>query len=209
VILTLALGIGANTTIFSIVNGVLLRPLPCYQPERLVQFQSRLLHADGRVTGSSLADYLDVRELNRTFERLAVFTTLDFNLPGEGTEPLPVRVNFASSELFTLLGVVPHLGRAFIHAEERPGEDLYSVILSHELWRRRFNGNAATVGRIIKLDSTDYRVVGVMPPGFRFPDNADAWAPIESWFDRFKQTMRSFNRNSRGWAVVGRLRVNV
>jgi putative ABC transport system permease protein len=207
VVLTLALGIAANTTIFSVVNGVLLRPLPYYQPEQLVQIQSRQLRAEGRASGSSLADYLDLGEQNRTFERLAIFTTLDFNLPGDGTEPLPIRVNFASSELFALLGVRPHLGRAFIHAEERPGEDLYSVVLSHDLWRRRFNADAGTLGRIIKLDTTDYRVVGVMPPGFRFPDNADAWAPLESWFDRFKRTMRSFNRDARGWAVVGRLRM--
>jgi putative ABC transport system permease protein len=208
VVLTLALGIGANTTIFSVVNGVLLRPLPYYQPERLVQVQSRQLRAEGRAMGNSLADYLDLRDLNRAFERLAIFTTLDFNLPGDGAEPLPVRVNFASSELFALLGVPPHLGRAFVHPEERPGDDMYSVVLSHDLWRRRFNANAATLGRIIKLDTTDYRVVGVMPPGFRFPDNSDAWAPIESWFDRFERTMRSFNRDARGWAVIGRLRIN-
>ncbi len=209
VVLTLALGLGANTTIFSVVNGILLRPLPYDQPERLLQVQSRQLHAEARPVGTSLADYLDLRDQNRTFERLATFTTLDFNLPGEVTEPLPVRVNFASSELFTLLGVPPYLGRAFVHAEERPGEDLYSVILSHDLWRRRFNAEAGIIGRGIKLDTTDYRIVGVMPPGFRFPDNADAWAPIESWFDRAKRTMRSFNRDARGWAVVGRLRADV
>jgi len=209
VILTLALGLGANTTIFSVVNGVLLRPLPYDQPERLVQVQSRQLRAEARPIGNSLADYLDLREQNRAFTHLATFTTLDFNLPGEGTEPLPIRVNFASSELFRLLGVPPHLGRAFVHTEERPGEDLYSVILSHDLWRRRFNADAATLGRVIKLDTTDYRVVGVMPPGFRFPDNADAWAPLESWFDRAKRTMRSFNRDARGWAVVGRLSADV
>lgn len=209
VVVTLALGLGANTTIFSVVNGVLLRPLPYDQPERLVQIQSLQLRAEARPVGSSLPDYLDLRDQSRSFERLATFTTLDFNLPGEGAEPLPVRVNFASSELFVLLGVSPHIGRAFVHAEERPGEDLYSVLLSHDLWQRRFSSDAAAIGRIIKLDTTDYRVVGVMPPGFRFPDNADAWAPIESWFDRAKRTMRSFNRDARGWAVVGRLRAGV
>jgi putative ABC transport system permease protein len=209
VILTLALGIGASTTVFSVVNGVLLRPLPYDEPERLVQVHSLQVQADARPTGSSLADYLDLRDQNRAFTHLATFTTLDFNLPGAGTEPLPVRVNFASSELFAILRVPPQLGRVFLHPEERPGDDLYSVVLSHELWRRRFNADAATLGRVIKLDTTDYRVVGVMPPGFRFPDNADAWAPIESWFDRARRTMRSFNRDARGWAVVGRLRDGV
>jgi putative ABC transport system permease protein len=209
VVLTLALGLGANTTIFSVVNGVLLRPLPYEQPERLVQVQSRQLRDEARPIGNSLADYLDLKDQNRAFTHLATYTTLDFNLPGAGTEPLPVRVNFASSDLFRLLGVPPHLGRTFIHTEERPGEDLCSVILSYDLWRRRFNADAATLGRVIKLDTTDYRVVGVMPPGFRFPDNADAWAPIESWFDRARRTMRSFNRNARGWTVVGRLRADV
>lgn len=209
VVLTLALGLGANATIFSVVNGVLLRPLPYHQPEHLVQVQSWQLRAEARPAGSSLADYLDLREQNRTFDRLATFTTLDFNLPGDGAEPLPLRVNFVSSELFALLGVRPYLGRVFAHAEERPGQDLYSVIVSHDLWRRRFNADAATLGRVIKLDTTNYTVVGVMPPGFRFPDNADAWAPIESWFDRSKRTMRSFDRDARGWAVIGRLRADV
>lgn len=209
IVLTLALGLGATTTIFSVVNGVVLRPLPYHQSERLVQVQSRQLRAEARSIGNSLADYLDLRDQNRTFTHLATFTTLDFNLPGEGSEPLPIRVNFASSDLFRLLGIPPYLGRSFLHSEERPGEDLYSVILSHELWRRRFNADAATLGRTIKLDTTDYRVVGVMPPGFRFPDNADAWAPIESWFDRARRTMRSFNRDARGWAVVGRPRTDV
>lgn len=209
VILTLALGIGANTTIFSIVNGVLLRPLPYDDPERLVQLHSRQLQSEARPIGSSLADYLDLRERNQTFTHLATFTTLDFNLPGDGAEPLPVRVNFASSELFALLRVPPQLGRTFVHSEERPGDDLYSVVLSDDLWRRRFSADPATLGRVIKLDATDYQVVGVMPPGFRFPDNADAWAPIESWFDRAYRTMRSFSRDARGWAVVGRLRSEV
>jgi putative ABC transport system permease protein len=206
VVLTLALGIGANTTIFSIVNGVLLRPLPYDEPDRLVQIQTHQVRAGERPIGTSAADYLDWRQQARTLERLAIYTTLDFNLPGEGAEPLPVRVNFATSELFTLLGVPPLVGRAFVHPEERPGDDLYSVILSHDLWRRRFGSEPRTLGRIIKLDTTDYRVVGVMPPGFRFPDNSDAWAPLESWLDRFKKTMRSYGRDLRGYSAIARLR---
>jgi putative ABC transport system permease protein len=209
VVLTLGLGIGANTTIFSVVNGVLLRPLPYLEPDRLVQVQSYQIRAGSRPIGNSLADYLDWRAQSRTFEHLALYTTLDFNLPGDGTEPLPVRVNFATSELFSVLGVHPHIGRVFVHPEERPGEDLYSVILSHELWRRRFNSDPNTLGRLIKLDTTHYRVVGVMPPWFRFPDNSDAWAPLESWLDRSRNTMRTYSRDMRGYAAIGRLRRGV
>jgi putative ABC transport system permease protein len=206
VILTLAIGIGANATVFSVLNGILLRPLPYHQPDRIVQIQTHQVRATARPTGSSAADYRDWRAQARSLERLALYTTLDFNLPGEGSEPLPIRVNFATSELFTLLGVAPHIGRAFVHQEERPGTDLYSVIISHDLWRRGFGSDPDTVGRIIKLDATDYRVVGVMPAQFRFPDNSDAWAPLESWLDRFSRTLRSYGRDLRSYSAVGRLR---
>jgi putative ABC transport system permease protein len=211
IVVTLAIGVAAVTTAFSVVYGVLLRPLPFPKPTDLVQLLASNQRLGGQAAaGNSIPDYFDLREQSHSFERLALHLTLDFNLPGEGSQvALPVRVTFASSELFAVLGESPVLGRAFAHAEERPGEDLYTVVLSHQLWQRRFAGDPAVIGRIIRLDTTPYRVVGVMPARFRFPVNSDAWAPIESWFDRFKRTLRDTNRDSRSSAIIGRLRPGV
>jgi hypothetical protein len=93
------------------------------------------------------------------------------------------------------MGVAPHIGRVFAHGEEQPGNDLYSVVISHKLWQERFGADRNILGKKILLDTTPYTVIGVAPPGFRFGyqhnANADAWAPLESCLDRFKQTMRA------------------
>jgi len=215
VALTLALGIGANTAIFSFVNAVLLRPLPYRKPERLVILRNQDLKRGANLVSPSIRDYLDYRERQRSFESLACFVTLDYNLPGDGSAAaMPLEVNFATSEFFKTMGVAPHIGRVFAHAEEQPGDDLYSVVISHKLWQERFGADRNILGRKILLDTTPYTVIGVAPPGFRFGyqynANADAWAPLESWLDRFKQTMRAGKREARGgYQVIARLRDGV
>jgi putative ABC transport system permease protein len=215
VTLTLALGIGANTAIFSFVNAVMLRPFPYRDPERLVILRNQDLKRGANLVSPSIRDYLDYRERQRSFESLACFVTLDYNLPGDGSAAaMPLEVNFASSEFFKTMGVEPHIGRFFAHAEEQPGNDLYSVVISHKLWQERFGADRSILGRKILLDTTPYTVIGVAPPGFRFGyrhnANADAWAPLESWLDRFKQTMRSGKREARGgYQVIARLREDV
>jgi putative ABC transport system permease protein len=215
VILTLALGIGANTAIFSFVNAVLLRPFPYRGPDRLVILRNQDPKRGVNLVSPSIRDYLDYRERQHSFESLASFVTLAYNLPGDGSAAAtPLEVNFASSEFFNTMGVSPHIGRFFTHAEERPGDDLYSVVISHKLWQERFGADRNILGRKILLDTTPYTVIGVAPPSFRFgyrpSANADAWAPLESWLDRFKQTMRSGKREARGgYHVIARLRENV
>jgi putative ABC transport system permease protein len=163
----------------------------------------------------SIRDYLDYRERQRNFESLACFVTLDYNLPGDGSAAaMPLEVNFASSDFFKTMGVAPHIGRFFAHAEEHPGDDLYSVVISHKLWQERFGSDRNILGRKILLDTTPYTVIGVAQPGFRFGyqynANADAWAPLESWLERFKQTMRAGKRDARGgYQVIARLREGV
>ncbi len=212
VILTLALGIGANTAIFSFVNAALPRPFPFRDSDRLVILHNQDPKRGADLVSPSIRDYLDYRERQRSFESLACFVTLAYNLPGDGSAAaMPLEVNFASSEFFRTMGIAPHIGRFFAHAEEQPGDDLYSVVISHKLWQERFGADRNILGRKILLDTTPYTVVGVASPGFRFGyrhnANADAWAPLESWLERFKQTMRSGKREARdGYQVIARLR---
>ena len=212
VALTLTLGIGANTAIFSFVNAVLLRPFPYRDPDRLVILRNQDPKRGADIVSPSIRDYLDYRERQRSFESLACFVTLAYNLPGDGSAAaMPLNVNFASSEFFKTMGVAPHIGRFFTHAEEKPGNDLYSVVISHKLWQERFGADRNIMGKKILLDTTPYTVIGVAGPGFRFGyrhnANADAWAPLESWLERFKQTMRSSKREARdGYQVIARLR---
>jgi len=212
VALTLTLGIGANTAIFSFVNAVLLRPFPYRDPDRLVILRNQDPKRGADLVSPSIRDYLDYRERQRSFESLACFVTLAYNLPGDGSaSAMPLNVNFASSEFFKTMGVAPYIGRFFAHAEEKPGDDLYSVVISHKLWQERFGADRNIMGRKILLDTTPYTVIGVAGTGFRFGyrhnANADAWAPLESWLERFKQTMRSSKREARdGYQVIARLR---
>ncbi len=212
VTLTLALGIGALTAIFSFVNAILLRPFPYREPERLMILSNQDPKRGAALVSPSIRDYLDYREQQHSFESLASFVTLDYNLPGDGSAAaMPLEVNFASSEFFKTMRVAPQLGRVFAHAEEQPGNDLYSVVISHKLWQERFGADRNILGKKILLDTTPYTVIGVAPPGFRFGyqhnANADAWAPLESWLDRFKQTMRAGKREARGgYHVIARLR---
>jgi putative ABC transport system permease protein len=166
--LTLALGIGANTAIFSVVNATLLNPLPYPQCERLVFIHEQRI-AQGRLQGLiSPADFFAWREQNRSFERMAAYTEALFNLTGDG-EPERVWGQITTTELFATLGVRPMLGRDFTAEDGAPGAP-GGVILGHGLWQRRFGAARDIVGKTIRLDGGSYTVVGVMPPGFQFID---------------------------------------
>jgi len=177
-VLTLALGIGANTAIFSVVNAVVLRPLPYSQPDRLVSVISTVLR-DNHDSSASYPDFLDWRDRNHAFDKMAVFRTENFALIGSG-EPLHLSGAVVSADLFSLLGVTPILGRPFVSEEDKPGMVSGSspVILSHSLWQRRFDSDPNVAGRAINLDGRACAVVGVMPPGFHFPTLAE---PVDLW----------------------------
>src|SRR5499426_1480207 len=164
--LTLALGVGANTAIFSVVNTVLLRPLPFQEADRLMMLGAVDARKDGGLSSISYPNCVDWRAQSGSFERLAAFRVRSFALTGSDE---PVRLNgvVASAELFALLGVSPSLGRSFRAEEDNAGASV--VIISHGLWRRRFNSDLQVIGRNITLDNRSHTIVGVAPAGFQFP----------------------------------------
>jgi putative ABC transport system permease protein len=172
-VLTLALGIGANTAIFSIVNTVLLRPLPFQDSQRLVSlghFDTRRAPAipNGTV---SYPDMMDVRARSHSFAEVSVYNDNDATLTGIG-EPLHVNVENVSANIFRLLETQPAVGRAFLDSEDAPGHHV--VILSDAFWRAHFNADPNVIGRSLNLTGRTYTVVGVMPRGFQFPVRAEA-----------------------------------
>ncbi len=165
-ILTLALGIGANTAIFSVVNAVLLRPLPYKDADDLVLVKEVLPKMDSQPVGISGPDISLIRKFNHSFAYVAGFRVWTYELSGN-TEPERTAANRVSADLFKTLGVQPILGRAFTPAEEEPGHPV--VILGYGLWQDRFGGNPNILGQTLYLDRQPYTVVGVMPQSFVFP----------------------------------------
>ncbi|MBO0695903.1 MAG: ABC transporter permease [Verrucomicrobia bacterium] len=165
-VLTLALGIGANTAIFSIVNAVLLRSLPYRDPDRLVMI--------GPVSGG---DFLEWRDQAKTFEQFGAYTSDLANLTGGSGEPERLYAARASANLFATFGVAPALGRAFTPAEDTDGGPPV-VILSDSLWRRRFGGDPQVIGQALTLEGQSRTIVGIMPPGFRTLDGSGLWLPL-------------------------------
>src|ERR1043165_3707085 len=178
-VLALALGIGANTAIFSVVNAVLLKPLPFKEPERVVMVWLKGAEAAGgdRVP-MSLSDFLEWRAQTHSFERVAFFHTDNFNYAG-GDTPEEVTGALTSADFFNVFGVRAELGRTFRPEEEKPGAARV-VVVSHGFWQRRLGADPRAVGREITLDSNPYTVVGVMPAGFDFPREEDeVWAAYQ------------------------------
>jgi predicted permease len=175
VVLTLALGIGANAILFSLVNSVLLNPLPYADPGRLV-FVAQ--HREGETyNGASYDDYKDFRDRARSFAQLAaVSPQWTFTLTNV-SEPQRLRGLYASANLFPALGVSPARGRAYTPEEDRAGAGRV-VVISHELWQRQFGGDASVLGKSLALDGEPHTIVGVMPAGFRFFAESDLWVPL-------------------------------
>ena len=201
-VLALALGIGATTAIFTVVDSVLLRPLAYKDPDRLVV----ALHGPTASRPVSPADYLDYRRSAGSFERLSAAQAWGATLGG-GERPELVSGLQVSADLFDLLGVPPLAGRTFVQGDDEPGRDRV-VILSDALWRRRFGADPAVIGRSIPLSGEPYVVVGVMPPGFRFAPfwqtRAEMWVPLSlarRLDDRSGRSLRLFGRLKDGVTV--------
>ncbi|MGB8459598.1 MAG: ABC transporter permease [Candidatus Acidiferrum sp.] len=175
-ILTLALGIGANTAIFSVVNGVLLRPLPFRDPSRLVLIAEK---SSFPVISTSYENYMDWRDQSHSFESMEATRGGAITLTGAG-EPERLNVQMATAGLFPMLGINPHIGRTFLPEEDRAG-GAPVVLLSYGLWQRRFGGSQDIIGKAINLDSQPYTVVGVLPSGFQILQPADVFLPFMPW----------------------------
>src|SRR5689334_10506134 len=163
-VITLALGVGANTAIFSLVNAVLLKPLPFYEPERLVMLWEDLSAIGFPRDDVTTATFVDWKTQQSTFDDMAALDWKSFDLTGDG-EPLKVSAYGVTANLFPLLGIQPAIGRTFSDEEDRPGAAKV-VILSYGLWQRRFGGEPGILGHDIQLNGEQYMVVGVMPAGF-------------------------------------------
>jgi hypothetical protein len=177
-VLTLAVGIGANTAIFSVANALLLRPLPYQDPSRLVLISTRRAADPVNQGPLSLPRFEAVRGRNRSFSAIAAFTSEVFNFTGRG-DPEQLAAARTSANFLQVLGVRPAIGRQFLAAEDKPGGDPV-VLIGHGFWVRRFGSDPAVVGRHITLDQKDYTIVGVLPREFRFgffPQNLDILAP--------------------------------
>jgi predicted permease len=200
VVLTLALGIGANTAIFSIVDQVLLRPLPYPDGDKLVMVYERPSLSENSV---SPANWLDWQRESRTLEKLAVWMSRSNILTGAG-EATRVRLQMVSHEFFPMLRVVPLLGRAISEDDDRPDAPLVAVI-SHRLWQNRYGGDQHVVGRFIELDDRPHQIIGVMPTGFRFVDlETDVWTAAQ--LDRARPWRDT--EDGRFINVAGRLRTD-
>jgi putative ABC transport system permease protein len=174
-VLALTLGIGANSAIFSVVNAVLLRPLPYPDSERLVVLRER----SPQIEGMSVAypNFIDWREQNSAFEDIGVFRRQSYNLTGSG-EPERLIGWQLSADVFPVLKVTPGIGRLFTYDEDKPGANPV-VVLSHGLWQRRFGGDPNILEQTMTLDGRSFSVIGIMPPGFQFPrPGAELWAPV-------------------------------
>ncbi len=196
-VITLAVGIAAATTIFSVIDGVLLKPLPYANAARLVTLQEMTL-SSGDLDDVAPGNFLDWRERTRTVEHLsaAVAYSLDHRTE-QGMTSLPIWL--VSTDFFTLIGTPPALGRTFRPDEFTPGSDRV-VVLGDRAWRERFAGDSTVVGRTITLDGAPFVVVGVMPRGFEWPAGRDAWVPLTITAED-RQV-----RRSGWWSVLGRLR---
>jgi putative ABC transport system permease protein len=200
-VMALALGIGANTAIFSLVNGVLLRPLPFPDAERIVYFEGR--NPSSGITDSNIS-YLDFTDWSRQtdlFASTAAFWTGNANLGADGAEPERVPRAGVTTGFFSVLGVQPSLGRTFVPEDDKPGA-FTAAIISHGLWKRRFGSDPAIIGKQVQISSRPITVIGVMPPGFEFPEQTQIWVTSAV-------SLSEEPRDNRAWSAIARLNPNV
>jgi predicted permease len=175
-VVALSLGIGASTAVFSVVDAVLLRPLPLADPDRLVCVWEENRQGGWPQQTPAPANFMDWRARNRVFTDMGALQGVILAITGEGP-PEQVEGNPVTANLFSLLGVSPVIGRHISPDEDRPGAPKVALI-SYGLWQRRFGGDSAVLGGDLHLDRVPHRIIGVMPPGFAFPDRSDVWVPI-------------------------------
>jgi len=199
-VLCIAIGIGANTTAFSVVQAVLLRPFPYADPERIVAVRQINLHKEVDEGAFSYPDFLDLRTQSSSFSQMAAYGVRSLVVSGKKESELVLGAAVSAS-LFPLLGEQPALGRHFRKDEDLPGAPPV-ILLGHDLWMRRFGGDPAIVGRTVMVNSTARTVVGVMKPRFRLPDRREAWVPLGP-------LAHDEPRSDRGYSVLARLKPGI
>jgi putative ABC transport system permease protein len=194
----LALGIGVNATVFTLVNAVLIRGLPFADAHRMMAIDSRDPVRD-RNMGASYLDFKDWRAQTRAFTSLSAYTGATMNVSDEGRTPERFSGALMSANAFSLIGQVPVIGRNFLPEDDRPGATAV-VMLGNGIWKSRYGSDPGVVGRTIRVNDVPSVVIGVMPEDFRFPFNTDLWQPLSTIHD-----LETQKRNSRGFQVMGRL----
>jgi putative ABC transport system permease protein len=200
-VVTLALGIGANTAVFSVVNTVLLRPLPYKEADRLVTVWGKNLEKGYDFDLVSPPDFADWRAQNRVFEEMAASDDAMYTLTGTG-EPTSITAYKFSAGFFHVLGVPPIIGRTFLPEEEQPGKNRV-VVLSYRLWQSRFGGDRGVIEKMVRLNGEPYTVIGIMPPSFEYPQDTELWTPL-----RVEPNLAN-NRGVRFLRVLARLKPGV
>jgi putative ABC transport system permease protein len=195
-VLTLALGIGATTAIFSVVNGVLLQPLPYPASERIVQLFA--LDKDGKRTGLSQPNYTDWKAQARGYSAMAIVTPASTVTVNGLAEPARARETSVSREFFDVFGVKPEIGRTFVDEELRPGGSP-AVIVSHSFWQKYLGGNATPLGKTLTVEGRQYTIVGVLPDYMNYPAGNELWTP-------FELNTRGGSRTSGGYRALARLK---
>jgi len=198
-VLTLALGIGACTAIFSVVNGVLLQPLPYDQPGQLVML--REISREGNQMNVPEQNFLDWQQGTHSYERMGFYNSFEASIAG-GYEPVRTLASQVSTDFFVVLRVKPFLGRALGPEDHKQGAPPTAVV-SHEYWRKYLSGNADLEGKVVRSFGYMFTIVGVMPPGFQFPTRVDVWVP------RGLFGPPNPSRNAHNWRVIARLKPNV
>jgi len=197
----LALGIGVNATIFSVVDGVLLQPYPYKDAERIVVLNSTNQRLGVNRSGVSYLDFRDWRDESATLASLAAFTRRSLTIADGSTDPERYDGATISWNLFSLLGTPPAIGRDFGPEDDRPGAEPV-VLISDDVWQRRYNGDPSIIGRAILVNATPHTVIGVMPPRFRFPETQPLWVPIAPY-------QHEWTRQTRNVQVFARLKPGV
>ncbi|HKS41992.1 MAG TPA: ABC transporter permease [Blastocatellia bacterium] len=205
IVIALAIGIGATTAIFSVVNAVLLRPLSFNAPDKIMMVWNTEETEKADQFGVSYPDFIDWRERNQSFEQLAAYSTRDFTMTGAG-EPVRLRGAMVTDDLFPILGVAPRLGRFFLSEEDKPGAR--AAILSHRMWQQHFASDPQVCDKAITLNGQSYTVVGVMPAGFQFPVQNDP--VIDFWMTtailQEGAVPLTVQRGNHALEVIGRLK---
>src|SRR5438093_1242849 len=193
----LALGIAVNATMFTLINAVLLRGVPFTDPDRIVAINMR--DTRNRIIGVSYPDFDDWRRATRSFSDLTMMLQVTQNVSDEGRAPEQYFGPYVSTNVFRLIGQRPILGRNFTPEDDRPGAPAV-IMLSYSLWKTRYGGDPAVLGRTVSSNAISGSVIGVMPPDMKFPPNSDIWVPLVQ-----TNVIREWGRQIRNFQLIGRL----